>query len=202
MKGLPIIVALAGALSACAGEGTGRAREWHYQGSNTYLVIAATDLRAFLDLRSYDDDKVAESVVLYSPYMPPEFEAKDVAGDADPEFLVRTRSGGTGLAETHLRIYSVAGSHIRELGDFVVDLQSVSWPEPTRRETLSGKVDFGAKGRLTYAYTQVLTQDGVTVTNTATIGFAFDPKSGRFEPIAGAGRGAGRGEGGGRSRKP
>jgi hypothetical protein len=180
MKWIPMVFALM-VLTANAGDQVGQAMEYHFQGSNTYFVISTTEFRAFLDLRTYETDKVVQSVVLSSRYMPPIFETKDVAGDNGIEFLVRTRDGGTGIAITQLKIYGLINSNIRKLGDFVVELESESWPEPTRKETREGEVTFPEKNRLIYHYTQVIALNGTTVTNKVSESYAFNSKSQKFE---------------------
>jgi hypothetical protein len=173
---LPLICTLVG----CATSRSGRAVEYHF--SDTYALVAATDMRVFLELRSYDHDQVLDSVVLSSRYMPPEFEAMD-AGARGPEFIVRTRDGGTGFAETHVALYGIIGQHIRRFGDFVVARSAHSGPEepPRYDEELSGDVSFPKTDELVYHYKQVLTQDGKTVTNAVTQFYSFDAEKAEYE---------------------
>src|ERR1043166_629992 len=118
---IPLSLILAVALVAHAENKFGNAVECHFD--KTYLLIASTDLRAFLELRSYEKDRVLDSLVLSSRYMPPNFEIKDLVADDGPEFIVQTRDGGSGFAETHMTIYIIAGEHIRKAGDFVIGRQ-------------------------------------------------------------------------------
>jgi len=180
MKWIQAIVALI-VLTANADDEAGKAMEYHYEGSNCYFVIAATQSRAFLDIRTYDNDKVVQSVVLSSRYMPAYFEARDVAADDGMEFLVWTRDGGTGIAETHLKIYGVIEDNIRKMGDFVVDHHSESWPEPTEEQTIKGEVTFPARDQLVYNYTRVITHDGSTVTNVVSETYAFNSRVNKFK---------------------
>ena len=184
MKLILITIAIT-ALISHADDRIGQAMEYHFQGSNTYFVISTTETRAFLDLRTYDADKVVQSVVLSSRYMPAHFEAKDVASDDGLEFLVQTRDGGTGIAETHEKVYGLYNSNIRLLGDFVIEHQSESWPEPTHRQIIKGNVTFPAKNRLNYSYTKVLTENGITTTNIVVEAYIFNNNSGRFEKTKG-----------------
>ena len=94
-----------------------------------YAMIAATDLRVYIELRSYDKDRLIHNVVRQSRYMAPEFEIKDIALDDSPEFLVRTSDGGTGIAETHLTLYCVVG----EAAGFVHKVTSLQG-DPKRAE--------------------------------------------------------------------
>ncbi|MEI6781073.1 MAG: hypothetical protein WCQ21_09160 [Verrucomicrobiota bacterium] len=169
------------ALSCAAGtqRPIGGAVEYHFD--NSYALVAVTELRAFLELRSYERDAVLDNVVLSSRYMPPEFEAKDLVLGEDPEFIVRTRGGGTGIAETHLAVYGIVGQHIRRFGDFVVDRQAQSWPDSDYQEKLSGKVSFPKKGELIHRYTQAVRKKGKTVTKSATERFTFDSKQMQYE---------------------
>jgi hypothetical protein len=180
---LCLIFLLMFALVGCAtspDRQNGSAMECHFDDS--YALIAATDMRVFLELRSYDHDKVLESIVLSSRYMPPEFEAMD-AGTRGPEFIVRTRDGGTGFAETHVALYGIIGQHIRRLGDFVVARSAHSGPEepPQYDEELSGDVSFPKEDELVYRYKQVLTQDGKTATNSVVEFYSFDTKKAEYE---------------------
>jgi len=169
---LPLLCMLAGCATTSR---SGSAVEYHF--SDTYALVAATDMRVFIELRSYDHDQVLDSVVLSSRYMPPEFEAMD-AGARGPEFIVRTRGGGTGLAETHVALYGIIGQHIRRFGDFVVARLSQG---PDYEEELSGDVSFPKEGELVYRYKQVVTQDGKTVTNSVTEFYSFDTKKAEYE---------------------
>ena len=135
-----LTIILAFAFVARAASQNGSAVEYHF--GKSYALVAATDLRIFIELRTYDRDQPMDSVVLSSRYMPPEFEAKDVAFNDGPEFIVRTRDGGTGLAVTHLAVYGIVGQHIQRFGDFVVERQAESWPDFKYEEKLSGNVTF------------------------------------------------------------
>jgi hypothetical protein len=171
---------LASAVEARGGDSVGSAVEYHF--AKSYLVIATTDLRAILELRSYDHDHIIDSVVLLSRYMPPDFEAKDLSFEGDTwQFILRTREGGTGFAETHFAIYAVLGERVRKLGDFVVDREAESWPEPTYKERLSGKVSFPSKSELRYRYTQVITRNGKTTTTSVSKSFSLNPKTMKYE---------------------
>jgi len=168
---LPLICTLAG----CATSRSGSVVEYHF--AESYALVAATDMRVYLELRSYDHDQVLDSVVLLSRYMPPGFETMD-AGDHGPEFIVRTRDRGTGLAETHVAVYGVVGQHIRRFGDFVVACLS---EEPDYEEELSGNVSFPNEDELVYCYKQVVTQDGKTTTNSVTEFYSYDKKKAEYE---------------------
>jgi hypothetical protein len=160
---------------------SGAAVEYHFD--NSYALVAVTDLRAFLELRSYEGDAVLDNVVLFSPYMPPDFQAKDVVLGEDLEFIVRTRDGGTGIAETHLAVYGIVGQRIRRFGDFVVDRQAESWPESDYHEKLSGKVSFPKKGELIYRYTQTVRKQGKSVTKSVTERYTFNSKQMVYERV-------------------
>lgn len=150
--------------------------------NSSYLLLAATDRSVFLELRSYENDRLLENVVLSSRYTPPEFEAKNLVSDENPQFIVRTRDGGTGFAETHCAIYAIFAGHIRRLGDFVVDRSSQSWPDESEyTESLSGRVSFPKKGDLVYRYTEVVTKRGKTVTNSIVQSFSFNAKTMKYE---------------------
>lgn len=174
-----VILPLLSALAGCATSRSGSAVEYHF--SDTYALVAVTDMRFFLELRSYDQDQVLDSIVLWSPYMPPEFEAMD-KGARGPEFIVRTRDGGTGFGETHVALCGIVGEHIRRFGDFVVARSAQSGPDqPPYEEALLGDVSFRKEDRLVYRYKQVLTQDGKTVTNSVTEYYSFDIKKASYE---------------------
>jgi hypothetical protein len=173
------LLTLAVALGARAGDTSGKAVECRF--GDTYFLMATTDLRAFMELRSYEKDRILDSVVLDSRYMPPEFAIKDLVAGDSPEFIIRTKNGGTGLSETHLAVYGIVGRTIQRFGDFVIDRQVASWPDSEYREKLSGKVSFPKRNELLYRYTQVLTQNGKTRTNAVTQMFSFDPKKGGYE---------------------
>jgi len=178
------LIFIAFAFAANAGAPSGSAVESHFD--KTYALIAATDFRVFLELRDYNKDRIIHDVVLDSRYMHPEFEIMDVALDGSPEFIVRTRGGGTGFAETHFAIYCIVGQRICEIGNFVTDRQANWAPDSlgsNDRETLSGKVSFPEKEKLLYQYTQIRTQNGKTVTNVVTQTFAFDPKTTKFDKV-------------------
>lgn len=149
---------------------------------DTYALVAATDMKVFIELRSYDHDQVLDSVVLSSRYMPPEFVARD-AGARGPEFIVWTRDGGTGFAETHVEFYGIVGQHIHRFGDFVVARSSHSGPEepPQYDDELSGDVSWPKEDELLYRYKQVRTQDGKTTTNSVTEFYSFDTNKGEYE---------------------
>ncbi|MGA2855163.1 MAG: hypothetical protein ABSE90_13685, partial [Verrucomicrobiota bacterium] len=117
-----------------------------------------------------------------SRYMTPEFVAMD-AGARGPEFIVRTRDGGTGLAETHVALYGIIGQHIRRFGDFVVARSAHSGPEepPQYDEEFSGNVSFPKDDELVYRYKQVITQEGKTATNSVTEFYSFDTKKAEYE---------------------
>ena len=90
--------------------------EYHF--SDAYALVAATDMKVFFELRSYDQDQVLDSMVLSSRYMIPEFEAID-AGKRGPQFMVQTRDGGTGLGECAVgpaRAHNAAGRLTIHLG--------------------------------------------------------------------------------------
>jgi hypothetical protein len=154
--------------------------ECHF--GDSYALVAATDMRVFLELRAYDQDRVLDSVVLSSRYMPPEFEVMD-AGTRGPEFVLRTRDGGTGFAETHVELYGITGHRIRRFADFVVARSAHSGPEepPRYDEELSGDVSFPKQDELLYRYKQVVTQDGKTTTNSVTELYSFDIKKEGYE---------------------
>ena len=154
--------------------------EYHF--SDAYALVAATDMKVFFELRSYDQDQVLDSMVLSSRYMIPEFEAID-AGKRGPQFMVQTRDGGTGLGETHLALFGVVGQHFHKYGDFVIsrsefqdDLGSDSY-----REELSGSVSFINADELIYHYKQVVTRDKTTTTNSAVEFYSFDTKTVEYE---------------------
>ena len=158
---------------------SGDAVEYHFD--HSYALIAVTEMRAFIELRAYEHDAILDSKVLSSRYMPPDFEVKDVLLGDDPEFILRTRDGGTGIGETHVAVYGVVGRHIRRFGDFVVERHAQSWPETEYREELSGKVSFPKKNELVYRYNQVLTRHGKGVTNSVTQLYSFNPKKLKYE---------------------
>jgi hypothetical protein len=170
---------LVAGLAAAGQRQNGNAVEYHF--GDRYVVIAVTELRAFLEIRTYDQDRIIGNVVLGSRYMPPDFEAKDVVLGDDPEFIFRTRDGGTGFAETHFSIYGVLAGHLRRFGDFVVERQAESWPTSEYREDLSGKVSFPAKNKLEYRYHQIITKEGKTQTNSVIQSFLFNEKAGKYE---------------------
>jgi len=176
---LRLLSTLCIACAASAAPRYGNALECHFD--KTYALIAATDLRAVLELRAYEGDQVIDSVVLSSRYKPPEFEAKFLVSDDKPQFIIRTRDGGTGIAETHCIIYGVDGDHIRKLGDFVVERSAHSWPDSDYSEKLSGKVSFPRMGMLTYRYKQTVTKKRQTTTKSVTEKFSFNPKRMRYE---------------------
>lgn len=177
---LILILPLLFALTGCATSRSGSAVEYHF--AETYALAAVTDMNIFLELRSYDHDQILDSVVLSSRYMPPEFQARHV-GARGPEFMVWTRDGGTGFAETHVALYGIIGQHIRRFGDFVVARSEHSGPEepPEYHEELSGDVSFPKDDQLVYCYKQVITQDGKTATNSVTEFYSFDRKKAEYE---------------------
>jgi len=105
------------------------------------------------------------------------------AGTSGPQFIVRTRDGGTGLAETHVALYGVFGQHIRRLGNFVVARSEHSEPAepPQYDEELSGDVSFPKEDELVYRYKQVITQEGKTVTNFVKQFYSFDKTKAKYE---------------------
>ena len=159
------------------------ALEYHF-GNDAYFLIASTDHRVFLELRSYADDRILTNIVLWSRYMVPRFEPKDVALDDKDEFLVWTRGGGTGISETHLTVYALNGTEILELGDFVTDrTEWPSRPESTYQEELSGHVTFPKKDELAYGYHRVVTQDGTATVSNVVQRYVVNPKTMRYEMI-------------------
>lgn len=144
------------------------------------LLIASTDLSVYLQTMPYDRGCVLHLVSLSSRYMPPTFEIKDVVGDDSPEFVIQTRDGGTGFAETHTSIYGVLGDHIRKLGDFVVAREADPFPDSSYRERLVGRVTFPKKDQLRYRYTQVVTKKGTTKTNSFDQVLVFDKKQFKY----------------------
>jgi hypothetical protein len=175
-----LLLAVLFAFAANAHPRYGSAVEYRLDNSS-YALVAATDLSVFLELRAIEGDRVIENVVLSSRYMPPEFEAKDLAGDDNVEFIIRTRDGGTGFAETHCAVYGIVGGHIRRLGDFVEDRSAESWPDSEYREKLSGKVSFPKRGELIYRYTRSVTKRGKTTTKSVTERFSFNQKRMEYE---------------------
>jgi hypothetical protein len=149
--------------------------------NSSYALIAVTDRSVFLELRTFEEDRVIENVVLSSRYMPPEFTTRDAAVGESPEFIIRTRDGGTGFAETHCAIYGITRGHIRKLGDFVVARSAESWPTTEYSETLTGKVSFPKKGELIYRYTQSITKQGKTTTTSMTQRFLFNSTQMKYE---------------------
>jgi hypothetical protein len=151
----------------------GQAQEYHFQGSNSYAVVFTTQVRAYVELRTYDG-KVLESLDIYSPYMKPTFEVKDVVGDDRLEFLLITRSGGTGLASTSLHIITIANDHLIDVGRFIQDEHAASWPKTNWSHTVQGSVDFPKKDQVIYRSSEVVTQDGVSRTNVVVEVYQFD----------------------------
>jgi hypothetical protein len=148
-----------------------------------YALVAVTDDMAFLELRKCQGDSIIDSVTICSRYMPPDFDLEDVVLGSEDEFLIRTRGGGTGIAETHLEVYGVVGNRIRRFGDFVVDRQAESWPDSDHHEKLSGKVSFPKKGELIYRYTETIRKGGKSVTKSVTERYAFNSKQMEYEPV-------------------
>jgi hypothetical protein len=173
---LPLLYLLAG----CATSRSGSAVEYHF--SDTYALVAATDMKVFLELRSYEHDQVLDSVVLSSRYMPPEFIARD-AGARGPEFILWTRDGGTGFAETHVALYGIIGHRICRFGDFVVARSEHSGPEepPQYEEELSGDVSFPKEDEVVYRYKQVIVQNGKRAATSATNLYTFNAKKSEYE---------------------
>lgn len=168
--------------AANAHSGYGSAVEYRIDNSS-YALIAVTDRSVFLELRASDGDSVIETVVLSSRYMPPEFTTRDAAFGESPEFIIRTRDGGTGFAETHCSIYGFIRGHICKLGDFVVARSAESWPATEYSETLSGKVSFLKKGELIYRYTQSITKHGKKTTVSVTQRFLFNSKKMLYQKV-------------------
>lgn len=148
-----------------------------------YALVAVTDDMAFLELRDYKDNSIIDSVTICSRYMPPEFDLKDVVLGSEDEFLIRTRGGGTGIAETHLAVYGIIDKRIRRFGDFVVDRQAESWPDSDHHEKLSGKVSFPRKGELIYRYTETIRKGGKSTIKSVTERYAFNPKQMEYETV-------------------
>jgi len=163
---------------------SGNASEHHFQGSNAYFVITTTDIRAFLDLRSYENDRVVQSVVMYSPLSPPSYETTNVVVDDDVKFqclVFATDAFGTGFYEKHLKIYGIIRNNIRKLGDFIVDAQ-YSWPtDDPKDKTIKGEVSFPEMNRINYLTTQVITQNGKANTNRTTETYFLNHQSKKFE---------------------
>src|SRR5512139_3027170 len=88
-----------------ASDTSGNAVECHFD--KCVLLIASTDLNVYLQTMPYGRDRVLHLVSLSSRYMLPTFEIRDVVGDDSPEFVIQTRDGGTGFAETHTSLYGV-----------------------------------------------------------------------------------------------
>ncbi len=156
-----------------AGGDYGQAWEYHFQGSNTYAAVFTTQIRAYLELRTYDG-KVMESLDFYSPYERPEFDVKDVVGDDRLEFLLRTSAGGTGIGQMALTIFTIGNEHLHQVGRFVLDETAASWPETNWCHTIKASLDFPKKDQAVYRSTEVETKDGITRTNTVSEAYKFD----------------------------
>jgi hypothetical protein len=98
--------------------------------------------------------------------------------DEGLEFIVQTRGGGTGFAETRLTIYGLFRDHIRKLGEFALDSRS---EEPGREVLISGRVSFPRKSKLLYQYTREISENGKTVKKKSTTSFSFNAKEMRYE---------------------
>jgi hypothetical protein len=175
---LALLLALGLRGVAPAGNNPGNSVECHF--GKCFLLISSTDSSVYLQTMPYDRDRVLHLVSLSSRYMPPTFEIKDVVGDDSPEFVIQTRGGGTGIAETHMSIYGVLGDRIRKLGDFVVAREADPFSDSSYREKLVGWVTFPKKNHLRYRYTQVVTEKGTTKTNSFDQVLAFDKKQFRY----------------------
>ena len=169
-----IILIVAG--SGHAGESSGTASDFGV-GPDTYCVVAATPNRLILELRKYSDDQLLHDVVLMSRYMVPEYKIDDVVLDDTFEIIVRTRGGGTGIAETHLEVFGFVADKIVRFGDFVIDRRSNF---PGYRDRLSGEVSFPKKNYLLYRYTEEITE-GKTVTKKAIVMYIFNPEILKYE---------------------
>ena len=160
-------------LLAYAGGDYGQAWEYHFQGSNSYTVVFTTQIRAYLELRTYEG-KVLESLDFYSPHREPDFDVKDVVGDDKLELLIRTAAGGTGIGRTSLSIFMIADGHFQQVGRFVLDETAASWPETNWCHTVKSTVSFPKKDQVSYRSMEVETKDGITRTNTVAETFEFD----------------------------
>jgi hypothetical protein len=176
MKWIALIILLVAGF-AHAGESSGSASDFGV-GPNTYCVVAATPYRLILELRRYSDDQLLHDVVLMSRYMVPEYNIDDVVLDDAFEIIVRTRGGGTGIAETHLEVFGIVADKIVQFGDFVIDRKFIHLGYQEKR---SGTVSFPEKNRLIYQYSDSTVRDGKTASKDVTETYTFDSKTMRYK---------------------
>ena len=143
-------------------------------GPNRYCLVAATYDLIFVELRSFSEDRLLHDVVLLSRYMEPEYDIRDVVLDEYEEVVVRTRGGGTGIKETHLKVFGFASDRIVLFGDFIIERELTG---PAYQEMRLGTVSFPEKNRLFYKYADSIVRDGKSVTKEVIEVFTFDPKS-------------------------
>ena len=159
-------------LSAAQSRG-GEAWEYHFQGSNSYIVAFTTDIRAYLELRSYEGT-VLQSIDIYSPHSEPNIEATNIVGDATLEFLLRTNGGGTGLDVTDVRIFTFMNGRIHEIGGFVLEESDFGYPDESESRKVHGKLQYPRNGEVVYLAKEEHTKNGVTTTNSTVEAYVFD----------------------------
>lgn len=162
--------------SAHAGELGGAASDFGV-GPDTYCVVAATPNRLILELRKYSNDQLLHDIVLMSRYMVPEYKIDDVVLDDPFEIIVRTRFGGTSIAETHLEVFGFVADKIVRFGGFVINRKSIF---QGYCDSLSGEVSFPKKNYLLYRYKEEITE-AKTVMNKVVITYIFNPETLKYE---------------------
>lgn len=131
------------------------------------LVVSESHLRRlFIQLRSHEDDRLLDEVVLISRYMEPAYKEADVInieGETEPnekELVVETRGGGTGIATTTLDIFAFIEDRIVNIGSFVIDHYLTARPLKNYTEKIKGEIRFIATNKLEYEFKKEIEENG------------------------------------------
>ena len=154
-------------------------RIYKYAKIDRYVVIVSHEPRIFIQLRDMVSDRLIEDIVLSSRYMDPLHDSFDVALDDQPEIIIKTRNGGTGLASTNLNIYTVFKDRMVMIGDFPIDYYCAN-PDNIEEHIL-GDVSFPQKNIALYTYNREYTENGHTKTTAQSESYRFDTRNQKFK---------------------
>jgi len=149
MKLLPFILLYIFCMSSTADELKSKPI-FRYEVNEGDLLIIPTDMYLVLLLSDYEDETTIDRLQLNSKYGAPTFKFRDVMKSEDPQILVETTSGGTGLSTKELTIITISNGKFKKSGSFHLDYHEV--PTDYIEVFIKADVKFNSEGELIYSW--------------------------------------------------
>jgi hypothetical protein len=152
----------------------------YYYDLNRYVLIARYEPRLFIELRSFENDKIIDDMVISSRYGTPTFSFKDVILDDNEEMIITSAGGGTGLYVNQLMIVAIIDDKLVNVGEFNLRYEGGAF---NYSEKTIGTVQFTKKNELIYSYKKNVDDDGKKSFEKKADRYIFNVDKNKFEKI-------------------